>query len=70
MFRYGASLEENCIRKIEAGIRGIKSGTKTPIEAKCGYFLNKLKPLNPPMYEELLAQYVQTKKDYDFKNNQ
>jgi len=68
MYRFGTSIEETCIRKIEAGIRGLKNGTKTPQEANCGYFLNKLKDLNDGMYQDLLAQYIEAKNGYDKKN--
>lgn len=60
--------EEIIIRKIEGGIRGIKLGTKTPQEANVGYFLNKLKDVNPPMYEDKLYEYAKVKANYDKKN--
>lgn len=69
MYRFGNSTEELCIRKIESGIRGLKNGSKTPQEANCGFFLNKLQPLNEGMYQELLGKYVQAKNEYDKKNN-
>lgn len=49
--------EEICIKKIESGIRAISTGTKTPADSKCGFFLNQLKTLNLPMYEDLLKKY-------------
>jgi len=57
------STEEICIQKIESGIRGIKNGSKTPKEANCGFFLNKLKPLNEGMYDELFDKYVKLMKE-------
>ena len=48
-------MEYKLILKIKGGILGIKNGTKTPKEI--GKFLNLLKPLNKPMYEELLNDY-------------
>lgn len=50
-------MEELLIKKIEAGIRSIKHGTATPADAKVGVFLNKLKPINLAMYEDLLNNY-------------
>ena len=68
MYRFGSSLEETCIRKIEGGIRGIKNGTKTPETAKCGYFLKKLQELNEGMYQDLLGKYISAEKEYRDKN--
>lgn len=51
--------EEICIKKINAGIRAIKNKTKTIQEANCGFFFNKLKPLNEGMYDELIAKYIE-----------
>jgi len=50
-------MEEIYIKKIEAGIRSIRFGLTKPADSKVGYFLNKLKPLNPGMYDELLNNY-------------
>lgn len=47
--------EDKLIRQIKGGIMGIKTGTKT--KAEVGPLLNKLKPLNPGMYEELFNDY-------------
>ncbi len=60
--------EELVIKKLEGGIRGIKLGTKTPEEARIGYFLNKLKILNPLMYEDKFYEYSRVKEEYDKKN--
>ena len=60
--------EELCVEKIEQGIRGIKMGIVKPEDAKVGLFLAKLMPLNEMMYQDLLAQYVVVKKEYDRKN--
>ena len=51
------SIEEICIQKIEAGIRAIKNGTKTPQQANCGTFFIKLKPLNEGMHDDLMNNY-------------
>jgi hypothetical protein len=65
MYRFGNSLEDNCIRKIEAGIRALKNGSKIPEQTKCGFFLAKLKPLNEGMYDDLLQKYKKAKETYD-----
>lgn len=62
------SMEELCIRKIEGGIRGIRLGTKKPIEAKVGQFLDKLKKSNEGMYEEYLEKYMNVMKLHEQKN--
>jgi hypothetical protein len=49
-------MEEIIIRKITGGIMGIKNGTKQPKEEIV--WLNKLKPLNKPMYNELINNYI------------
>lgn len=38
---------------------GIKTGSKTPKDSNIGIHLNKLKTLNLPLYESLLAEYKQ-----------
>lgn len=50
-------MEEILIKKVEAGIRAIKLGTKSPKEAGIGAFLNQLKGINEPMYDELMGKY-------------
>ena len=50
-------MEDLLIKKIEAGIRAIRRGTATPETAKVGVFLNKLKSINPGMYQDLLNNY-------------
>jgi len=50
-------MEDLLIKKIENAIRSIKLGALDPKDAKVGYFLNKLKPLNPYMYQDLLNNY-------------
>lgn len=51
------SIEELSIEKIQAGMRAIKSGSKTPAEANCGFFFKKLKPLNEGMHDDLMKEY-------------
>ena len=48
-------MEETIIKKIKGGIFGIKQGTKQPKDV--AMWLNKLKPINPMMYEECLQQF-------------
>lgn len=48
-------MEEIIIKKVRGGIMGIKNGTKQPNEV--APWLNKLKPLNPGMYDELFNNY-------------
>ncbi len=50
-------MEQQLIKKITGGILGIKNGTKTPQEV--GKFLNLLKGINQPMYEDLFNDYKQ-----------
>lgn len=63
-------MEEMLIRKIKGGIMGILNGTKTPVEAKVGKFLNQLKATNLPMFEELMNDYKAAKAEYDEKNKE
>ncbi len=49
-------MEDTIVRKIKGGIMGIKNGTKQPKEVII--WLNKLKPINKPMYDELLNNYI------------
>jgi hypothetical protein len=51
-------MEHKYIRLIEAGIRGLTMGTKAPDETKAPMCLNLLKPINKPMYEELLGKWA------------
>jgi hypothetical protein len=67
MYNFGNSIEELSIRKIESGIRCIKNGSMTPAEAKCGLYLNRLKGINLGMYQELLNNYIEVKRQYDNK---
>ena len=60
-------IEELSIGRIEGGIRGIKMGTKKPEDARVGYFLNKLEPLNVGLYEDYLEKYTKVMKMYNEK---
>lgn len=66
-YKFGNSIEDICIKKIEAGIRAIKLGTKTPQEANVGVLLNKLNETNQGMYQDLLTKYMEAKVEYDKK---
>jgi hypothetical protein len=57
--------QEIYIKRIEGGIRAIKGGRKTPKTAEVGKWLNKLKPLNLPMYEDKLTEYTTVVRDYN-----
>ena len=48
-------MEQQLIKKITGGLFGIKMGTKEPKEV--AVLLNKLKPINPMMYEDLFNKY-------------
>lgn len=50
-------MEQTLIRKIKGAMMGIKIGSKTPKDANVGLYLNKLKDLNQPMYDQLLSEY-------------
>ena len=62
-------IEELSVRKIESGIRGIKLGSKNPEEARVGYFLNKLEPLNIGLYEDYLEKYTKVVRMYNEKKD-
>lgn len=49
--------EEQLIRRIEGGLGALKRKEKTAQELKLGSAFNALKPINPNMYEDLLAKY-------------
>lgn len=55
------SSEESYIRNTENAIRSIRMGTKDRAEAmrSVGFNLNKLKSVNPGMYDDLLVKYKQ-----------
>jgi hypothetical protein len=50
-------MEEILIKKIKGRISAVKCKAKTPKEAGVGVFLNKLKNINKPMYDELMSDY-------------
>jgi hypothetical protein len=57
------NMEQQLIKKITGGLFGMKMGTKEPREV--AVLLNKLKPINPYMYEEMFNKY----KDLVVKTN-
>jgi hypothetical protein len=57
------NMEQQLIKKITGGLFGMKMGTKEPKEV--AVLLNKLKPINPYMYEEMFNKY----KDLVVKTN-
>lgn len=59
--------EDLYIKLITSGIRAIKLDLKTPIEAKVGLSLNKLKELNKGLYDDLLIEYKKVKEEWDLK---
>lgn len=62
-------MEELLIKKVTCGIRAIKLGTKTPEEARVGYYLNRLREMNSPWYDEYLKMYISINKLYNEKKN-
>jgi tRNA(Arg) A34 adenosine deaminase TadA len=62
------TMEDQLIRNIEAGIRGIRFGTKTPQSANVGNSLNRLKDINIGMYEDLIEKYKTVVSEYNKKN--
>lgn len=63
----GKSYEEELIKKIEAGIRALRLGTKEPKDLGCGQALSKLKDINEGMYDECLTNYKIALLDYNSK---
>lgn len=54
--------EEIYVDKIENGIRGLKLKTKTLEESKVEVYLNKLKPINSGLYEDLVLKFNKVNK--------
>lgn len=55
-------MEELILKKVNCGIRAVKLGTKTPEEARVGYWLNRLKEINSVWYEECFENYLKINK--------
>lgn len=58
-------MEELIIKKIEAGIRGIRLGTKSPKDVKVQEYLDRLDNMNSVWHLELLMSYDKAKKSYE-----
>lgn len=58
------TIEEDCIRHIENGLRALRLRSKSPPETKVGVYLNKLKPLNIGLYEDYLGKYKKALENY------
>lgn len=69
MYRFGNSTEDICIQKIEAGIRGINGGTKTPQTADVAKYFTRLKPLNEGMHADLMKKYAEAVMKHKAKEN-
>jgi hypothetical protein len=48
-------MEQQLIKKITGGLMGMKNGTKEPKDI--AVLLNKLKPINPGMYDDFFEKY-------------
>lgn len=59
-------MEDQLIKKIKGGILGMRNGTKHPKEV--APLLNKLKPLNVGMFEELMNDYKKAFDEFVKKN--
>ena len=62
-------MEDVLIKKLKGIIVGIKTGTKTPADAGAGALFAKLKPINEPMYDDLMNDYRQAVKLFNEKNS-
>ena len=58
------TLEDVLIKRIDNDIRGIRIGTKQPEDLKTLDDLDRLKPINEGMYEELIAKLANILRDY------
>jgi hypothetical protein len=57
------TLEDVLIKRIDNDIRGIRLGTKDSKDLKTLDDLDRLKPINEGMYEELMAKLANVVKD-------
>lgn len=62
------SMEDVYVKHIENGIRGIRLGTKTPLEAKVAQSFERLKKVNEGMHQDLMAKYKKVVEDWNKKN--
>ena len=59
--------EESYIKAIKGGMISIKNGEKSPKDANVGSNLNRLKAVNPGMYDDYLKEYKEVLKEYNSK---
>lgn len=52
------TIEQIAERKIISGIVAIKNGTKTPVESKVQYFINKLEEYNEGLAADFNDKFV------------
>ena len=50
-------MEELLIKKINQTLRQLKKFIKKPKDTNIGYLLNRLKDINPMLYEDYLEEY-------------
>ena len=50
-------MEELLIKKINQTLRQLKKFIKKPKDTNIGYLLNRLKDINPMLYEDYLKEY-------------
>ena len=56
-------MEDQLVKNIENGIRGLKLGTKKPSELNLNYQLNKLKSINEGLADDLNKKYIEAVKN-------
>lgn len=61
------TLEDTYIKNIENAMRAIRLGTKKPKDTNIAFNLNKLKLVNPGMFDDLILQYKKVLEDYKTK---
>lgn len=61
-------MERLYVKYIENGLRGLRLGTKTPETCQCGKWLNKLKKINEPLWEDYMDDYQKHLRDYNRKH--
>ena len=64
---FSNSIEDLCIKKIEAGIRGLKFGTKKPSELDLTNSFKRLESLNTGQYQDLMTKYETAVRQYKNK---
>lgn len=64
------STEQLYIKNIENGIRAIKLGTKSPLDANLSNQFAKLKLVNEGMHEDLIKRYKEVVTEFNKRNGQ